>query len=170
MAQAAKSNVNEKIRSPKVQLIDENGNNLGTVQTRDALRRAQESGLDLVEMNSGEIPICKIMDFGKFKYEQMKRSKQNAKNQTVVVTKEIKFRPNTGDNDLLYRAKQVDQFLKDKNRVKLSVRFRGREIEHISSVGKSLIDKFLGMLKEEYVMEMAPHTDGGSVILILIGR
>ena len=134
------------------------------------MRRAQESGLDLVEVNSGEIPICKIMDFGKFKYEQIKKNKQNAKNQTVVITKEIKFRPNTGDNDLLYRAKQVDQFLKDKNRVKLSVRFRGREIEHISSVGKNLIDKFLGMLKEEYIMEMAPRTDGGFITLLLIGK
>ena len=170
MAQTVKSNVNEKIRSPRILLIDENGNNLGTIQTRDALRRAQESGLDLVEVNSGEIPICKIMDFGKFKYEQIKKNKQNAKNQTVVITKEIKFRPNTGDNDLLYRAKQVDQFLKDKNRVKLSVRFRGREIEHISSVGKNLIDKFLGMLKEEYIMEMAPRTDGGFITLLLIGK
>jgi translation initiation factor IF-3 len=170
MAQTVKSNVNEKIRSPRILLIDENGNNLGTIQTRDALRRAQESGLDLVEVNSGEIPICKIMDFGKFKYEQIKKNKQNAKNQTVVITKEIKFRPNTGDNDLLYRAKQVDQFLKDKNRVKLSVRFRGREIEHISSVGKNLIDKFLGMLQEEYIMEMSPRTDGGFITLLLIGK
>lgn len=170
MAQTDRSNVNEKIRSPRILLIDENGNNLGTIQTRDALRRAQESGLDLVEVNSGEIPICKIMDFGKFKYEQIKKNKQNAKNQTVVITKEIKFRPNTGDNDLLYRAKQVDQFLKDKNRVKLSVRFRGREIEHISSVGKNLIEKFLGMLKEEYIMEMAPRTDGGFITLLLIGK
>ena len=164
-----KVNLNEKIRAPRILLIDEDGQNLGNFSTREAIVKARENGLDLVEVGGKDIPVCRIMDYGKFKYAQTKKAKVSAKNQTIQVTKEIKFKPNTGDNDLLYRAKQVNEFLKDKNKVKISVRFRGREMEHISVTGKSIIDKFLNMITEKFTYELEPQREGGSLTLIIVG-
>jgi len=159
--------LNEKIRAPKVLLIDETGSNLGTVNTRDALQKAKEAGLDLVEVNGGQVPVCKLMDFGKYKYEQVKKDKLNSKKQTITVTKEIKFRPTTGDNDLVYRAKQVDEFIKEKNKVRLAVRFRGREAAHIRDTGKTLLEKFLSMLTTSYNIESEMAIEGGSIAIII---
>lgn len=159
--------LNEKIRAPKVLLIDETGNNLGTLNTRDALQKAKEVGLDLVEVNSGQVPVCKLMDFGKHKYEQIKKDKLNSKKQTTTTTKEIKFRPTTGDNDLVYRAKQVDEFIKNKNKVRLAVRFRGREAAHIRDTGKVLLDKFLSMLTTPYNIDSEMAIEGGSIAIII---
>lgn len=165
------ANVNEKIRAPRILLIDETGTNLGTVQTRDALYKAKMIGMDLVEMsNSNGVPVCKIMDYGKFKFEQSKKDKERARNQTIVVTKEIKFRPNTENNDLIYRAKQADEFLKEKNKIKISVKFRGREAEHISGTGRAIIERFLSMLTVPYNTEMAMGFEGKSVTILIVSQ
>lgn len=163
-----KVNLNEKIRSPRVLLIDEEGTNLGNFSTREALQKAKEIGLDLVEVGGKDIPVCRIMDYGKFKYEQTKKTKKASKNQVIQITKEIKFKPNTGNNDLLYRAKQVDSFLKEKNKVKISVRFRGREMEHMFATGTSIINRFLSMITESYAFELEPQSENSSLTLIII--
>jgi translation initiation factor IF-3 len=165
-----KVNVNEKIRASRILLIDEEGNNLGNFSIKEALLRAKELGLDLVEVGGKEIPVCKIMDFGKYKYEQTKKNKKVIKNQTTQVLKEIKFKPTTGSNDLLYRAKQVDCFLKNKNKVKISVRFKGREIQHLSITGKKILDAFLGMLTEKFIYEVEPQKEGGSLTMVIMGE
>jgi translation initiation factor IF-3 len=166
---SVKANINERIRVPRILLIDENGNNLGNFSTREALQKAKELGLDLVEVGGKEVPVCKIMDYGKFKFEQTKKDKKSIKNQTTHVLKEIKFKPTTGKNDLLYRAKQVDEFLKEKNKVKISVRFKGREMEHFSVIGKKILDTFLSMLTEKFAFELEPQREGGSLTMIIVG-
>lgn len=166
---SGKVNINERIRAPRILLIDEEGVNLGNFSTREALFKAKEMGLDLVEVGGKEIPVCKIMDFGRYKYEQDKKNKKAARNQTIQTLKEIKFKPTTGSNDLLYRAKQVDDFLKEKNKVKISVRFKGREIEHFSVTGKKILDTFLGMLSEKFIYEMEPQREGRSLTMIIVG-
>ncbi len=160
-------NVNEKIRAARVLLIGDDGQNIGNIPLREAIVRAKEVGLDLVEVGGKEVPVCRIMDFGKYKYEQSKKDKMKSKNQTVQLTKEIKFRPNTDNNDLIYRAKQADQFLKDKDKIKISVRFRGREAEHISGTSRAIIDRFLSMLTTPYNVESAPNFEGRAVTVLI---
>jgi len=158
---------NRHIKEDRVVLIDEAGNNCGEISTRDALKKAQESNLDLVEVNSGKVPICRIMDYGKWKYEQEKRRRTN-NSQRKQQVKEIKFRPTTGHNDLVYRAKQVDNFITDGNKVKLVVKFKGREQEHMFKTGMVLLDKFLDMLKSNYGIEDQARAEESSINVMLI--
>jgi len=162
------TNVNHQIKFHSVLLIDENGSNLGNVPLKEALSRAFSLGLDLVEVSKNDkgIPICKIMDHGKWKYEQTKKVKKNT-TQRQQQTKEIKFRPNTGVNDLVYRAKHVEEFLKEGNRVKLLVRFKGREQEHMFITGKNLLDKFLNMINGPYSIFDPAKVEDNSISLIL---
>jgi translation initiation factor IF-3 len=123
--------VNHRIRVPEVRVIDANGEMLGVLATHDALRRAQEQGLDLVEVNpKAEPPVCKILDFGKYKYEEKKKAGEAKRKQTVVEIKEIKLRPKTDDHDIAFKVKAARRFLEAGHKVKFTVRFRGREITH----------------------------------------
>jgi translation initiation factor IF-3 len=123
--------VNHRIRVPEVRVIDANGEMLGVLATHDALRRAQEQGLDLVEVNpKAEPPVCKILDFGKYKYEEKKKAGEAKRKQTIVEIKEIKLRPKTDDHDLAFKTKAARRFLEAGHKVKFTVRFRGREITH----------------------------------------
>jgi translation initiation factor IF-3 len=123
--------VNHRIRVPEVRVIDSNGDMLGVLQTHEALRKAQDQGLDLVEVNpKAEPPVCKILDFGKFKYEEKKKTAEAKRKQTVVDVKEIKLRPKTDDHDLAFKVKAARRFLEAGHKVKFTVRFRGREITH----------------------------------------
>ncbi len=123
--------VNHRIRVPEVRVIDANGEMLGVLQTHEALRRAQEQGLDLVEVNpKAEPPVCKILDFGKYKYEEKKKAGEAKRKQTVVEIKEIKLRPKTDDHDIAFKTKAARRFLEAGHKVKFTVRFRGREITH----------------------------------------
>lgn len=158
-------NINQKIKASIVLLIDENGNNIGNINTHEALLKAQNSGLDLVEINSKATPVCKIMDFSKWKYEQSKKAKKNKHQKQEI--KELKFRPNTGENDLKYRAKQADKFLIKGNKVKLVVRFRGREQEHIFTTGKNLLEKFLGFLNTSFIIDSNANIESGAIKMII---
>lgn len=160
--------INRSIRASVVLLIDESGNNLGQVKTLDALKKAEELGLDLVEVSAGkDIPVCRIIDYGKWKYDQSKRLK-NKKQVKKQAIKEIKFRPNTGDNDLKYRAKHAQEFLCDGNRVKLTVRFKGRELEHMFDTGKNMLEKFLDHLNEsEYNIEGHVKVENRAIALMI---
>jgi len=123
--------VNHRIRVPEVRVVAEDGSNLGVLSTEQALRRAQEAGLDLVEVNPKAIPpVCKILDFGKYKYEEKKKQREAKKKQTVVEVKEVKIRPKTDDHDLEVKVRAIRRFLEAGNKVKVTCRFRGREITH----------------------------------------
>ncbi len=123
--------VNHRIRVPEVRVIGAEGEMLGVMTTHEALRRAQELGLDLVEVNpKAEPPVCKILDFGKYKYEEKKKAGEAKRKQTVVEVKEIKLRPKTDDHDIAFKTKAARRFLEAGHKVKFTVRFRGREITH----------------------------------------
>ena len=123
--------VNHRIRVPEVRVIDANGDMLGVLATHEALRKAQEQGLDLVEVNpKADPPVCKILDFGKYKYEEKKKTAEAKRKQTVVEIKEIKLRPKTDDHDIAFKIKAARRFLEAGHKVKFTVRFRGREITH----------------------------------------
>lgn len=123
--------VNHRIRVPEVRVIDADGSMLGVLATHEALRMAQDKGLDLVEVNpKTDPPVCKILDYGKFKYEEKKKTAEARRKQTVVDVKEIKLRPKTDDHDIAFKTKAARRFLEAGHKVKITVRFRGREITH----------------------------------------
>src|SRR5258706_15721786 len=123
--------VNHRIRVPEVRVIGADGSMLGVLQTHEALRTAQEQGLDLVEVNpKADPPVCKILDFGKYKYEEKKKAAEAKRKQTVVEIKEIKLRPKTDDHDIAFKTKAARRFIEAGHKVKFTVRFRGREITH----------------------------------------
>ena len=123
--------INHRIRVPEVRVVAEDGENLGVMATEDALKRAREKGLDLVEVNPKSMPpVCKILDFGKYKYEEKKKQREAKRKQTVVEVKEIKLRPKTDDHDLNVKVRAARKFIEGGNKVKVTCRFRGREITH----------------------------------------
>jgi translation initiation factor IF-3 len=135
--------INQFIRIPQIRVVGADGTNLGIMATRDALKQAQDAGLDLVEINPKALPpVCKIMDYGKFKYEEKKKAQAAKKNQQVQELKELTFRPNTDENDLAHKLEQAKGFLEDGDRVKFTIRFRGREIVH-ANIGKEKLEWIL---------------------------
>jgi len=141
---------------------------LGVMPTAQAQRMADNQGLDLVEITPNAVPpVCKIMDYGKFRYEESIRAKKARKSQTAMQVKEIKFHPGTDVGDLQHKLKQIREFLGEGNKVRLSLQFRGRENAH-RDVGEDKIAEVLGMLKDECYVEQAPKTDG-RVHFCLIG-
>lgn len=145
--------INRQIRSPKVLLIDSENKNRGVVPIYDALNAALEVGLDLVQINApnaqNNVPTCKILDFGKFKYEQSKKEKAAKKKQkeSIIKIKEIKFRPNTDDNDLKTKARQAQEFLNEGCQIKISIVFKGREINYVD-IGKDTLRYFMELVPE----------------------
>lgn len=135
-----KMRTNYQIRVPQVRVLQSDGSNLGVMTTQEALKLAQEQGLDLVEVNpKGTPPVCKIIDYGKYKYEEKKKQSEAKKNQKIQELKEITFRPNTDENDLEHKLSSAKTFLEEGNKVKFTIRFRGREITH-PQVGKDKLD------------------------------
>lgn len=140
---------------------------LGVLETPDAQRMARDAGLDLVEVNPKAYPpVCKIMDFGKFKYEEAKRSREAKKRQSQVELKEIKLRPKTDDHDLGFKLKHVRRFLEDGNKVKITCRFRGREITH-PETAQAQLDYIRDNAQDLAVVEVAPRMEGRTMTLIL---
>jgi len=137
---------NWQIRVPQIRVVGADGANLGVMATRDALKLAQDQALDLVEVNPRSVPpVCKIMDFGKFKYEEKKKAQAAKKNQHVQEMKELIFHSNTDENDLSHKVEQAKQFVTDGHKVKFTIRFRGREITHLD-IGKSKLDWIIQQL------------------------
>lgn len=142
--------VNDQIRASEVRLIADNGDQIGVISTLEARRRATAVGLDLVAINiSNGVPICKILDYGKFKYEQSRKDRENAKKnrESRVEVKEIQLRPTTDSNDINIKAKRAQGFLDDGDKVKIIMKFKGREISHID-VGANVMKQFLTALTE----------------------
>lgn len=164
-----KNNQEKNIKTKTVLLIDDNGKNLGILETKDAYLIAQNKGLDLVQVGEekNNIPVCKIMDFGKWKYEQSKKKK--AVKTAQQNTKEIKIRPNTSEHDLKYRAQQAIEFLDDGDKVKISVKFKGRERNYIGETGRLAMEKFLSVLDStKYRIEKPVEVNEKEISLTLI--
>ncbi len=159
--------VNGEIRVKEVRVVDEEGNQVGILPTREALRLAEEKNLDLVEVApNAKPPVCRIMDFGKYRYEQSKRERDNKKKQKVTELKEIRISPKIDTHDFEVKARNAKKFLEDGNKVKVTVRFRGREIVH-NTLAKDLLDKLAKNVEELAVVERAPKMEGRTMIMIL---
>jgi translation initiation factor IF-3 len=161
------TNVNEKIRAPEVRVIGHDGQQLGIIPIRKALEMAALEHLDLVEVApNADPPVCKIMDYGKFKYQQNKRSQEAKKKQTVIQVKEVKIRPKTDEHDLQVKIRHIKRFLAQKDKAKVTMLFRGREIAY-SDQGMKVLDRIKEELKEEITIEQQPRMEGRNMIMIL---
>lgn len=159
--------VNEQIRVPEVRLVDEAGEMVGVVPTREALARAEEAGLDLVEVSPGaEPPVCKILDYGKYKYEQQKKANEARKKQKTVDVKEIKLRPGIEEHDYQVKLRNALRFLQDGDKVKVTLRFRGREMAH-QDIGLSVLNRMKDDLAEVGKTEMDAKIEGRQAVMVL---
>ena len=162
--------INEAIIARDVQLIDETGENRGTINKRDALARAQEAGLDLVEIAAnGEIPVCKIMDFGKYKFQAQKKAAEARKKQKTVEVKEIKLRPNIDTHDYDVKMRSIMKFFDEGDKVKVTLRFRGREMAH-QELGMQLLMKVKEETGAVAKVELEPRLEGRQMIMVLAPR
>jgi len=150
-----------------VRVVDEDGEQLGVMDTRDALDRAREKGLDLVEVApNADPPVCKIMDYGKFKFQQQKKLQEAKKKQTVIKIKEVKFRPKTDEHDYLTKLKQIIKFLEGGDRCKVTVFFRGREIVH-KDRGLAMLERVVTDTQELAKVESTPASEGRTMTMML---
>jgi len=162
--------INEEIRVREVRLVSDDGEQLGIVPVRDALGIALEKGLDLVEVApSAQPPVCRLMDYGKFKFEQNKREKEARKKQKIISIKEVKMRPNIEEHDFQVKAKNARKFLSGGDKVKLTIMFRGREITH-PELGEKLSLKFVGELTDISSVEKPPKVEGRNMVTVLIPK
>ncbi|WP_083863123.1 translation initiation factor IF-3 [Pseudodesulfovibrio piezophilus] len=158
---------NERIRIPKVRVVDEDGEQLGVLDTRDALDRAREKGLDLVEVApNAEPPVCKIMDYGKFKFQQKKKLQEAKKKQTVIKIKEVKFRPKTDEHDYQTKLSKIVKFLGGGDRCKVTVFFRGREIVH-KDRGLMMLERVVEDTQDIAKVESRPLSEGRTMTMML---
>lgn len=159
--------INEEIRSSKVRLIDDEGEQIGVIPIKEALKMAEDKHLDLVNVApNAKPPVCKILDYGKYKYDALKKEKEAKKNQKVINVKEIRLSPNIEKHDLEVKANQASKFLSNENRVKVSVRFRGRELGH-KDLGKEVLDKFYELIKDVGQIEKKPFMEGRMMIMFM---
>jgi translation initiation factor IF-3 len=159
--------VNEEIRVPQVRLIDQDGEMQGVMSAREALLRAYEVGLDLLEISPNAIPpVVKILDYGKYKYEQQKKANEARKRQKVVEIKEIKVRPNIDDHDYDVKMRQMKEFIGEGDKVKVTLRFRGREMAH-QDLGIKVLDRIRTELAELTKVESMPRLENRQMIMVL---
>lgn len=159
--------INEEIRDKEVRLISAQGEQLGIMSVAEALDKASEAELDLVKISPNAVPpVCKLMDYGKYKFEQTKRDKEAKKNQRVVEIKEVRMSPGIDVNDFNVKVRNAQRFLADGNRVKVAVRFRGREMAH-TDIGKRLLEKFAEDCAEVATMDKEPKLDGRHMTMFL---
>ena len=148
-------------------MIGETGEQLGVLSTYEALRIARERGLDLVEVAPTAVPpVCRLLEYGKFKYEQTKKEREARKRQKVITLKEMRLRPKIDDHDLEFKTRLIEEFLRDGDKVKVTVIFRGREITH-ADIGRAILQKVAADLKEAAIVERAPLMEGKNLSLIL---
>jgi len=161
------ANVNWEIRSPEVRVIDADGKQVGILAVKEAIRLAEEQGLDLVEVAPGASPpVCRVMNYGKYKYQQNKRSQEAKKNQTVIHVKEVKVLPRTEEHDYQFKLRHILRFLEEGNKVKVSLLFRGREIAH-PEFGREMLARIQESVKEKAVVEQTPRMEGRIMVMIL---
>ena len=159
--------INEEIRDREVRLIDENGEQVGVMLTQKALELVEERGYDLAKIQpTAKPPVCKLLDYDKYRYEQSRRERENRKNQRVVEVKEVQLSATIEENDVLTKAKQAIKFLDGGDKVKVSIRFRGRQITH-SEIGMKVMQDFAERCKDVSVVERRPAMDGRHMIMVL---
>jgi len=164
---ATEHQINEQIRDKSVRLIGEDGTQIGIMSAREAMEIAEERGLDLVKISpNAQPPVCKLMDDGKFRFEQAKKQKEARKNQSIVSVKEMRLSATIDKHDLEVKARNVTKFLKDGDKVKVSLRFRGRQLTHTDQ-GKQVMDLFYSMVQDNAVMEKSAKLEGRSMFMIL---
>ncbi|HEX8536473.1 MAG TPA: translation initiation factor IF-3 [Cystobacter sp.] len=158
---------NRRIRAREVRVVGPAGEQLGVLSLEAALERAQSEGMDLVEVNPmAKPPVCKIMDYGKFKYEEKKRASEAKKKQVVVHRKEVKLRPKTEEHDYEFKVRNVRRFLEDGDKAKITIMFRGREITH-KELGSAILDDVIKDLKDVAVVEQMPRMEGRQMFMII---
>ena len=159
--------INEEIRDREVRVITDDGEQLGVMTSSEALKAAQYRSLDLVKIApQAQPPVCKIMDYGKYRFEAAKKEKEARKNQNIVSIKEIRLSPSTDSHDLTTKINQARKFLDKKDKVKVTVRFRGREVNH-SSLGKVLLDKFAEAIEDVAVVEKNAKLEGKNMFMVI---
>ena len=159
---------NEKIRATQVRVINSDGKNLGTLSTQEAINIAKQKGLDLIEISpKANPPVCKIIDIGKYKYDLQKKANKAKKKQKTIEVKEIKLRPGIDKHDYLVKLKALSKFIGGGNKVKVSMRFRGREIEH-KNLGMNLLKKLTEEVAEYAKVEVLPKFEGKQIMMILV--
>ncbi|MGB4504360.1 MAG: translation initiation factor IF-3 [Syntrophaceticus sp.] len=162
--------VNEEIRVREARVIDSNGQQLGVMPVKEGMRLAAEQGLDLVEVApQAKPPVCRIMDYGKYKYEQSKKERDARKKQRVINVKEVKIRPRIEEHDFQVKVRNARRFLADGDKVKVTLMFRGREISH-AALGRDLCLKFYKELEDQASMEKEPKVEGRNMIMVLAPR
>ena len=159
--------INGQIKAKEVQLISDNGEKLGMLPIARALEIAEEKKLDLVLVSpNAQVPVCKIMNYGKYKFEQAKKEKEAKKKQKIQETKELRITPNIEEHDFGFKAKNAKKFLEDGNKVKITVRFRGRELNNVK-MGENVLNDFAKELEDVAVVEKAPKLEGKNMFIIL---
>ena len=159
--------INDEIRVPQVRLIDDAGEMIGVMSAREALIRAYDVGLDLVEISPNAVPpVCKILDYGKYKYEQQKKANEARKKQKVVEIKEIKVRPNIDDHDYEVKMKQMKNFIGEGDKVKVTLRFRGREMAH-QELGVKVLERIRNDLTELVKVEQMPKLENRQMVMVV---
>ncbi len=159
--------VNEQIRVREVRLIGEDGEQLGVMPTIEALRAARERGLDLVEVAPTAVPpVCRLLDYGRYKYEQEKREREARKHQKTVLMKEIRLRPKTDEHDIEFKSRQIERFVEEGDKVKVTLRFRGREMVH-PNLGRQLLETVAERVKNVATVERMPLMEGNTMTMIL---
>lgn len=159
--------INEQIRANKVQIIDDEGKKVGPISLNEALEMAYDKKLDLVLVApNAEVPVCKLMNYGKYKFEQAKREKEAKKKQKVLETKEIRITPNIEEHDFGFKTKNARKFIEDGNKVRVTVRFRGRELNYVK-LGEDTLNKFIEELSDVAVPEKRPVLEGKNMFIIL---
>jgi translation initiation factor IF-3 len=158
------------ITSPQVRLVDENGEQVGVVSTADALRRATDAGLDLMEVSpNADPPVCKILDYGRFRYEAQKKKNEARKKQKVIEVKEIKMRPNIDTHDYEVKMRAIHRFIEEGDKVKVTMRFRGREMVH-QELGKQVLDRVREEMEEKAKVEQFPKLEGRQMTMVMAPR
>ena len=158
---------NNRINSPEVQVIASSGENLGILNTNEAISMAKEEGLDLIEIApNAKPPVCKIIDIGKYKYDAQKKANQAKKKQKKIEVKEIKLRPVTETHDYQFKIKNAQKFISKGDKVKFTIRFKGRELQH-SHLGEELMDKIKVDMQEVGKVELNPKFDGKQIIMVI---
>ena len=162
--------MNEEITVPNVRLIGEDGEQVGIVATQEAMVLADEAGLDLVEIvPTSEPPVCRIMDFGKFQFEQNKKKHAAKRKQKQIQIKEIKFRPGTEDGDYLVKLRNITRFLNNGDKVKITLRFRGREMAH-QELGMKMLERIQNDLEELGIVEQMPKLEGRQMVMVIASK
>ena len=159
--------INEEIRAKEVRVVGANGEQIGVVSLREALQLAMDANMDLVNVApTAKPPVCRIMDYGKFRFEQSKKEKEARKNQKIINIKEIRFSPTIEDHDLNFKARNAQKFLQDGDKVKVTIRFRGREVDHVT-FGEKALGRFYDIVKDHCVVEKPAKLEGKNMTMVL---